>query len=156
MNKGVVIGLVAVLAVVLVGGYWFMSKGTGGKSLYDTGTPVVQPTAAVMEETTGEATDGAVMEEIDDVKTVVVEGNKFRFSSAEIRVKKGQTVRIVFKSIDMLHDFVIDEFEAATNQLNAGDEEEIEFVADRAGTFEYYCSVGQHRANGMVGKLIVE
>jgi plastocyanin len=29
-------------------------------------------------------------------------------------------------------------------------------VADKKGTFEYYCSVGQHRALGMKGKLVVE
>jgi len=32
----------------------------------------------------------------------------------------------------------------------------VTFVADKTGTFEYYCSVGNHRAQGMVGKLIVE
>jgi len=32
----------------------------------------------------------------------------------------------------------------------------VEFTADTPGEFEYYCSVGQHRANGQVGKLIVE
>ena len=32
----------------------------------------------------------------------------------------------------------------------------VEFTVDKTGTFEYYCSVGQHRANGMVGNLIVE
>jgi plastocyanin len=153
MNKGVMAGLVIALVVVLVGGYLLMNRGTGNTT-YDNGGTVVEPTAAVVEE---EPADGAVVEESDaNVKVVVVEGNKFRFSPAEIRVKKGQTVRIVFKSVDMLHDFVIDELEVATNQIGAGEEEEIEFVADRVGTFEYYCSVGKHRANGMVGKLIVE
>ena len=33
---------------------------------------------------------------------------------------------------------------------------EVEFVASIAGTFEYYCSVGEHRAKGMKGNLIVE
>jgi len=32
----------------------------------------------------------------------------------------------------------------------------VTFVADKAGEYEFYCSVGQHRANGMVGKLIVK
>ena len=55
-----------------------------------------------------------------------------------------------------MHDFMIDEFEVATNQIGDGEEEEMEFVADKIGTFEYYCSVGNHRAQGMKGKLIVE
>ncbi len=32
----------------------------------------------------------------------------------------------------------------------------VEFTADKKGTFEYYCSVGEHRVNGMKGKFIVE
>ena len=42
-------------------------------------------------------------------------------------------------------------YRKATGQID-----EVEFVVDKAGTFEYYCSVGNHRQMGMVGKLIVE
>jgi len=31
----------------------------------------------------------------------------------------------------------------------------VEFVADQTGTFEYYCNMPGHRANGHVGTLIV-
>ena len=63
---------------------------------------------------------------------------------------------VTFKSMGGMHDFMIDEFEVATNQIGDGEEEEMEFVADKIGTFEYYCSVDGHRQLGMVGKLIVE
>lgn len=77
---------------------------------------------------------------------------------AEIRVKKGDVVRINFKNTEGNHDLVIDEFEAKTKQIQANQTETIEFVADQAGEFEYYCSVGNgyHRQQGMVGMLIVE
>lgn len=42
-----------------------------------------------------------------------------------------------------------------TTQVNTGATTSVEFVADQVGNFEYYCSVGQHRANGMVGTLTV-
>jgi plastocyanin len=71
-------------------------------------------------------------------------------------VKKGDTVTITFKNSVGFHDWKLDEFKAATAKLAAGKEETVTFVADKTGTFEYYCSVGQHRANGMVGNLIVE
>jgi plastocyanin len=29
-------------------------------------------------------------------------------------------------------------------------------VADKNGSYEYYCSVGNHRASGMVGVITVE
>jgi uncharacterized cupredoxin-like copper-binding protein len=32
----------------------------------------------------------------------------------------------------------------------------VQFVADKTGTFEFYCSVGNHRQMGMVGTLVVQ
>jgi plastocyanin len=90
------------------------------------------------------------------VVTVNVTGQNMSFSPNEIKVKKGDTIKVVFTSGDMLHDFVVDEFNARTKQLKTGETETIEFVADKTGMFEYYCSVGEHRERGMVGKLIVE
>ncbi len=71
-------------------------------------------------------------------------------------VKKGDTVKITFKNSGGMHDWKIDEFSAGTKVLQVGQQETIQFVADKAGTFEYYCSVGQHRAMGMKGSLIVQ
>ena len=44
----------------------------------------------------------------------------------------------------------------AAAQKQAPYEEVLEFTADKAGSFEYYCSVGEHKAMGMVGTLKVE
>ena len=55
-----------------------------------------------------------------------------------------------------MHDFVIDELNVKSEITKGGNSTVVEFTPDTAGTFEFYCSVGQHRANGMVGKLIVE
>lgn len=90
------------------------------------------------------------------VREFTVVATPFKFDVTEIKVKKGDTVRIVFKNEGGMHDWVVDEFNARTKQLQAGQTETIEFVADKVGTFEYYCSVMQHRQMGMVGKLIVE
>ena len=95
-----------------------------------------------------------------DVVTFRITASHLRFflggvESPELRVKQGQTVRIEFVNEEGFHDWKLDEFNAATKQMAAGNSETIEFVADTKGTFEYYCSVGQHRANGMFGKLIV-
>lgn len=91
-----------------------------------------------------------------EVKEFTVVGTNYKFSMDKIAVNKGDTVRIVFINKDGFHDWVIDEFDAATKQIKTGEQETIEFVADQAGTFEYYCSVGQHRDNGMKGNLIVK
>lgn len=89
-------------------------------------------------------------------KIFSIDGSSFKFSVTEILVKKGDLVRINFKNNEGFHDWVIDEFSAKTKQLQAGESDAVEFIADKAGEFEYYCSVGQHRQMGMVGKLIVE
>jgi len=65
-------------------------------------------------------------------------------------------VRIEFTSISGIHDWTVDEFFAATDRVSDGEITAVEFVADKKGTFEYYCSVGRHRANGMKGSLVVE
>lgn len=90
------------------------------------------------------------------VKEFTVTGSPFKFDIKEIKVKKGDRVRIVFKNADGVHDWVIDEFNARTKQLQAGQQETIEFIAHKIGQFQYYCSVGTHRQMGMWGTLIVE
>lgn len=90
------------------------------------------------------------------VRTFDVEGKPFEFTPKEIKVKKGDMVVINFTNTEGFHDWVIDEFNARTKQIPAGQTETIQFVADKTGTFEYYCSVPTHRQKGMVGKLIVE
>lgn len=56
---------------------------------------------------------------------------------------------------DGFHDWVIDAFEVASEQIQAGESAQISFVADRIGEYEYYCSVGRHREAGMTGTLRV-
>ena len=90
------------------------------------------------------------------VKVVTVDGSNFAFAPAEIRVKKGVTVKVVFKSTDGFHDFSVDGYSVATSRVSSGGTASVEFVADKVGTFEYFCSVGSHRQMGMKGNLIVE
>jgi len=96
------------------------------------------------------------MEEDSEVKTFEIDASNFKFSLSEIRVNRGDRVRIVLNNTGGIHNWVIDEFNAKTKQIEGPATDTVEFTADRTGTFEYYCSVGQHRQNGMVGQLIVE
>lgn len=91
-----------------------------------------------------------------DVRVVNVKGSPFKFEPSEIKVKKGEKIKIVFTNEKGMHDWVIDEFDARTKQIKAGETDSVEFTADKAGTFEYYCSVSNHKAMGMKGNLIVE
>ena len=104
---------------------------------------------------------GEVIENSESVRTFVVDSSHLRFyidgiENPDIKVKEGDKVRIEFSSSEGFHDLVLDEFSAATTKVNPGESSSVEFIADKKGTFEYYCSVGKHRANGMKGKFIVE
>lgn len=95
-------------------------------------------------------------QDAEGVKTFVVNGNNFAFAPQTLQVNKGDKVRIVFKNTGGFHDLKIDEFNVATKKINGDQEDTVEFVADKAGTFEYYCSIGEHRAMGMKGVLTVK
>lgn len=87
--------------------------------------------------------------------TFEISGKNFSFSKDQLTVKKGQIVKIVFTSESGMHDWVLDEFSAKTKTVSNGEQAEVTFVADKTGEFEYYCSVGNHKAMGMVGTLTV-
>lgn len=89
-------------------------------------------------------------------KFITVTGTKFAFSPSTITANKGDKIVLKFVNADGYHDFVLDEFNAKTKQFNSPGEETIEFVVDKVGSFEYYCSVGTHRAMGMKGTLTVK
>lgn len=133
------IGRLAVTAIIIVvlviGGVYFYQKGKSAPTTGSTSTSVSKNRSA---------------------KIFDISAKPFEFSVKEIRVKKGDLVRINFAVTEGLHDWVVDEFGARTNQLKTGESGIVEFMADKTGTFEYYCSVGTHRQMGMVGKLIVE
>jgi nitrite reductase (NO-forming) len=87
--------------------------------------------------------------------TEVVDGKYFpQFSLKEITVNKGDTVRLKITNTKGVHDFKIDEFNVyAMTPLNQ--EVTVEFVADKEGLFEYYCTQPGHRQNGHWGTLNV-
>jgi len=85
-----------------------------------------------------------------------IDMTNYEFSENEITVKQGDKVTINLSSSLGTHNFVIDELDVASLTINSGQETELTFTATTRGTFEYYCSVGDHRALGMVGTLIVE
>lgn len=94
--------------------------------------------------------------------TLSIQGANFTFImdgavNPDIRVKQGDRVRVEFETTDQyMHDWVVAEFDAATEQVREGNVTSVEFVADEKGEFEYFCSVGNHYERGMKGRFIVE
>jgi len=141
--KQVLIGIL-ILAVIGVGLAFATSNRSAEQNRSGSQTPTnataPQPSAAPQEE----------------IKIVNVEAGSFYYKPIEITVKQGEKVRIVMNSVSMMHDFNIDELGVKMPIIQNGNTGTVEFTADKKGSFEYYCSVGQHRANGQVGTLIVQ
>lgn len=118
------------------------------------------PAANVPAAPSDDVPSGGAAQEPDVTFTLTGENFRFRMDgevNPELRVQQGDLVRIEFSSADGFHDWVNDEFEAATERVRPEEGMTVvEFVADEAGEFFYYCSVGSHRAQGMEGRLIVE
>lgn len=155
--KTLFLGLVGLILVV--GLFVYLSQ-TGGRGL--TGEPTVREagtTTPSRPATTTATSTSATTPQADDSDTmeIAVHGANYTFTPTTITVQEGQKVKLTFTSDSGLHDFVIDEIPGAkTGQLQAGKSQTIEFTASKKGTYEYYCSVGNHRAMGMKGTFIVQ
>lgn len=160
-----IIGFIAVIALMLVWAYG---------AQYFGGAPAVDE-AEIGNEDASSGAAGTIPEGMDtgddfptdgpvvggdaftqEVRTFEIRGGMFFYDVKELRVREGEVVKIVFTNDEGFHDFVIDEFDARTEKIAAGKTAEVTFTASKKGTFEYYCSVGDHRAKGMKGTLIVE
>ena len=81
---------------------------------------------------------------------------KYEFVPAEVHVKRGQRVLFMVTSADTQHGFHVDAF-GISEPVKKGQTAEIEFEADRPGTYPMNCSIicgAMH--DDMVGKIVVE
>ena len=72
-----------------------------------------------------------------------------------VEINEGDTVHLVIRNIDVSHGIAIPDF-GVSERLEPGKVTEVEFVADKAGNFPFFCSVfcgNGHSA--MTGTLIV-
>jgi heme/copper-type cytochrome/quinol oxidase subunit 2 len=84
----------------------------------------------------------------------VDEQPKPQFSLKEITVNKGDKVKLKITNTKGVHDFKLDEFDVFAN-TPLGEEVVVEFTADKAGEFVYYCNQPGHRQAGQWGTLKV-
>ncbi|OGK12924.1 hypothetical protein A3A93_01710 [Candidatus Roizmanbacteria bacterium RIFCSPLOWO2_01_FULL_38_12] len=162
MNKYLMIGII-VLVIVAVGAYLYMNNQTPSAGITDEATNDAMVKKESNETAVEEKSENEAMEKTEDTaitdestKEFTLNASSFKYDVTEIRVKKGDTVKIILNNTGGIHDWVIDEFDARTKQINDGETDTVTFVASETGEFEYYCSIGNHRAMGMVGTLIVE
>lgn len=154
--RGGTLGIIIILILVALGGWYYYS------TLSATHAP-----AALVPVTTGAAATAGTIPQGQGMETGTVSGTttpendftvtgyNFGFTPSTLTVHKGDHVKISFVNSGGVHDFVIDEFHVATPRIETNASTTVEFDANQAGTFQYYCSVGNHRAMGMWGTLTV-
>jgi len=90
------------------------------------------------------------------IKEFKIVSKKYAFVPAEIKVKQNDIVKINLTSEDVPHGLAIKEY-GINVSVKKDEIKKIEFLADKKGTFTFYCSVfcGMGHSK-MQGKLIVE
>ncbi len=160
MKKTIIIVVAVVVAVV---GYMFVDRKNSVVEVSPSPTESAMVTETPMESVTASPSASTSVSPsasptgvVSKTKSFTVVGKAYSFTPSVITVNKGDTVMITFQNASGTHDWRIDEFNVHTSVIQGGKEEMIHFVADKTGTFEYYCSVGNHRQLGMKGTLIVK
>lgn len=74
------------------------------------------------------------------IRIIEVKASRYKFEPDPILVKLGEKVRLIVTSTDVSHGIAISEFKVNV-AIPAGKTETVEFVADKKGTFQAYCSV---------------
>ena len=90
------------------------------------------------------------------VHEIQVTLRKYEFSPGTLHVRKGEQVKLVMAAADHDHGFKLDDFNI-NQKIPKGTTVGVEFTADKAGTFQFRCSIVcglGHR--GMKGTLVVE
>lgn len=98
------------------------------------------------EEAAGQSTAGGNMKEI------TIKAKNFEFDQKEIKVNKGDTVKITLDNTQGMHSLKIDGYD---QEIQGG--KTVTFTADKTGEFKFFCNVfcGKGHAE-MAGKLIVQ
>jgi len=90
------------------------------------------------------------------VKEFTMTAKQFEFVPGKITVNTGDTVILHITSTDVTHGIAIPQF-GVNQRLPVGEEKTVKFVADKKGTYNFYCSVycgPGHRS--MIGELVVQ
>ena len=140
---GKIIGLILITGIAIGGYFFFKNK----EPMSDKTNGNTAPQEKISPETDRPAKEFSTTAYYDETGVW--------FSLKEMRVKKGDFVRVRATNTKGMHDFVIDEF-GIRKELPLNEEVTFEFTADKTGEFVFYCSKPGHRAKGQWGTLIVE
>lgn len=130
MKARVIAGLVIILiAIAIIGGVFVLS----GKAVSNTPNQASNSSG--------------------NVKEFNMTASAFQFDPSTITVNEGDTVILHIKSLDEMHGIGIPQFNVS-EFLPPGQEVTVQFVADKKGSFKFFCNVpcgeGHRDMTGMI------
>ena len=137
-----------IIIIILIGlGGWYYYSMVRATQAANTGNLTATSSVATTETVlpTEVATSSAPEEDF------AVTGYNFGFSPSTLTATKGDHIKIEFTDQGGVHDFVIDELGVRSPRIDTSATTSVEFDASLVGTFTYYSSAGNDRANGMSG-----
>jgi len=85
---------------------------------------------------------------------VEVTASRFRFDPETIEAHEGDRVRLRLRSTDTVHGFALKPFKVRVALPESGEPVDVEFLAGKAGVFDFtcseYCGPGHARMKGRV------
>ena len=151
-NTGVWV-TVSLIILVLVGGFFLFNSAfnSSDKEEYQ-GLVVVEKSDSQEDPSSSEETSI----EVPETKEFNMIAKQWDFSPSTITVNEGDNVILNIESIDVTHGFSLLSF-GVSEQLVSGNIVKIEFVADKKGTFSFFCNVQCGSGHiGMKGTLVVQ
>jgi plastocyanin len=88
------------------------------------------------------------------VRTIRVDGRSFAFEPNTITISAGERVKIVYRSLDVYHDLVVQGIGRVV-KANGGKTRRGTLTITEPGTYKFWCSVRGHRSGGMKGTITV-
>lgn len=146
ISPALIVGIIVLVVVLAVGAYIMSTRSASSPTTPNVVNEELTPT--IPETAPSPSTQNTV-------KELLVEGSNFKFVPKNFSVNLGDTVKITFKNVQGNHNLLIDEFNVKTKTIPADKADEVTFVANKKGSFEFYCGIGNHKALGMVGTLTV-
>lgn len=135
MNKIAIIGIITLLAIFAIFYLVQDDDNISGEVVSDIGTQTLSS---------------------GGVKEFTIIASRWKFDPATITVNQGDKVKLSITSIDVTHGIAMPDYRI-NEYLTPGQTVNIEFTADRKGTFIFSCSVSCGVGHtGMRGKLIVK
>lgn len=137
-------GIIAIIVIALVAlGFVIFGGHSSGNSVSTGETALNQPS------TISAGNSGTSVKEFNMI------AKQFEFNPSTVEVNEGDTVILHIKSIDLTHGIAIPAF-GVNQELNPGEEVTVQFVADKKGTYTFFCNIycgAGHRE--MTGTLVV-